>query len=92
MYLLETRYSANKYLGLFRTPPRIQRLGFIQEFLHRSTNIVLQIDHFELIAFSCDRKQENKVSYYNLILDWEVQRLWALIVEIFPLQVFVEDL
>ena len=58
---------------IYQGTPSSQHSGF--KHLNRSTNIVPQIDHFELIAFSCDRKQENKVSYYNLILDWEVQRL-----------------
>ena len=65
---------ANKYLGFIQEPLQVNIQGSSKKFLNRSTNIVLQIDHFELIAFSCDRKQENKVSYYNLILDWEVQR------------------
>ena len=37
---------ANKYLGFIKEPLQVNIQGSSKKFLNRSTNIVLQIDHF----------------------------------------------
>ena len=37
---------ANKYLGFIQEPLQVNIQGSSKKFLNRSTNIVLQIDHF----------------------------------------------